>query len=439
MAEHSADVIIIGAGLAGLCCALRLRDAGVACTVLEASSDVGGRVWTDKVDGYTLDRGFQVLLTSYPECKRLLDYDALRLGRFSAGAIIRRGGKWHRLFDVRRHPSEAIGALASPLLTWGDRLKLVKLWAEVTRGDADEVLRRGVERTTEAELAAIGLSDEAVAGVMRPFFAGVFLQQELTSSARLFRYLFRLFAEGHAALPADGMQAIPRQLAARLPAGTIRLHARVESIGEGAVQVNAETLHADAILIATEGPEAVRLTGDESLKPPAGHAKRTSNLYYAADEPPTSEPTLILNGEGRGDAKLNNVTVPSNVCASYAPSGKALVSVQVIDAIGVEPAKLEADVRAELRAWFGQQVNAWRHLKTFQVPYALPSNDPPTLEIPERSVRLGGRPGLYVCGDHRDQASIQGAMVSGRRAAEALLEDLRVAPRQRSESSALMR
>jgi phytoene dehydrogenase-like protein len=421
MAERD-RVLIVGAGLAGLACARRLRERGVTCLVLEASDEPGGRVRTDEVDGFRLDRGFQVLLTAYPEAKRVLDYDALRLGRFNSGVIIRRGGRFHRLFDPRRHPTEALSAARSPLLTWADRFRLVKLWSEVRRGTPEQLLHRGHERTTEDEWRALRLSDFAIDGLLAPFFRGVFLQRNLTTSARLFRYTFRMFAEGYAALPRGGMQAIPRQLAAGLGDGAIRYHARVAAVNGASVELDGgERVEARAVVVATEGPEAVRLLG-EVVAPVSGKAKRTSNVYFAADRPPVLEPTLVLNGEGPSDGIVNNVTVPSIVAPGYAPGGQALVSAAVIDEVGTPGEAVEQAAREQLTRWFGEQVASWRHLRTYEIPYALPPMDPPTLEHPERAVRIGS--GVYVCGDHRDQASIQGALASGRRVADAVADDL---------------
>jgi phytoene dehydrogenase-like protein len=222
-----------------------------------------------------------------------------------------------------------------------------------------------------------------------------------------------MFADGDAALPAAGMQAIPRQLAAGLPSGALRTGVTVEAVGQGRVTLaGGEALEADAVVVAADGPEAARLTG--AFAAPA--ARAATCLYFAAERSPVEEPVLVLDGEGRGP--VNNVCVPSDVAPSYAPPGAALISATVLGIPEQDDAVLRRAVLAQLHDWFGAQVEGWRHLRTYRIPYALPALTPAAFAEPERPVRL--RPGLFVCGDHRDTASIQGAMVSGRRAAAAV-------------------
>jgi phytoene dehydrogenase-like protein len=179
---------------------------------------------------------------------------------------------------------------------------------------------------------------------------------------------------------------------------------------------SGELLPAPAVVIATEGPEATRLIQEISLPP----SRRVTCLYFAADTPPIADALLMLNGDD--DGPVNNVCVPSAVAPTYAPTGAALISVTVLEDAARQDAALEAAVRAQLSDWFGQSAHHWQHLRTYRLHHALPAQAPPALRSPQRPVRL--RPGLYVCGDHRETASIQGAMVSGRRAAAAIMADL---------------
>jgi phytoene dehydrogenase-like protein len=230
----------------------------------------------------------------------------------------------------------------------------------------------------------------------------------------MFEFVFRMLAQGDAAVPAAGMGAIPEQMAARLPRGSIRLDARVASVGPGKVRlVSGEVVEARAVVIAVEGPEAARLTG--RLTDPG--SRSVTCLYFAAEAAPVSEPVLILDGERGGP--VNNLCFPSQVAPGYAPPGATLVSASVLEGSGLNPGAVEDAVRAQLETWFGPVVRSWRHLRTYHILHAQPEQLPPALDTPERPVRLA--PGLYVCGDHRDTASIHGAMVSGRRAAAALL------------------
>jgi hypothetical protein len=232
----------------------------------------------------------------------------------------------------------------------------------------------------------------------------------------MLNFVFRMFSLGDACLPAEGMEAIPRQLAAALPPGSIRLGARAVRVGTGALTLaTGEELIAKSVVVAVDGCMAKELLG-ESISP-AGQG--TTCLYFAASRAPIARPLLVLNGDGRGP--INNLCFPTVAAPSYGPTDKCLVSATVLGTTR-DPDCLLTEVHAQLVEWFGSAVKDWRHLKTYSIPYALPVQAPPALSVPERSVRW--QPGIYVCGDHRDNASIQGAMVSGRRAAEAVLKDL---------------
>jgi phytoene dehydrogenase-like protein len=414
--SETGPVAIVGAGLAGLACARRLADAGIPVLVLEASDGVGGRVRTDEADGFLLDRGFQVLLTAYPEARRVLDFGALGLKAFYPGALVHTQGRFHRAADPWRHPLDAVSTLFSPLGTFADKAHITALRHRVTAGCWDDLAGRPETTTLEA-LRRAHLSSKIIDRFFRPFLGGVLAGRELTASSRMFEFVFRAFAAGEVCLPARGMGAIPAQLRAALPADAVRLGARVERIDDGRVRLSGgETVAARAVVVATEAPEAARLTGL------AGHpgGRALTCLYFAAERAPIDQPILLLDGDGAGP--VNNVAVPSAVASSYAPPGAALVSATVLGSPVPDDAALEAAVRAQLAGWFGATTRRWRHLRTYRIPFAQPEQAPPALTPWRRAVRL--RPALYVCGDHRDNASINGALESGRRAADAVLEDL---------------
>ncbi len=407
------QVVIIGAGIAGLCCALRLQEQGIPCQILEASDAPGGRVRTDEVDGFLLDRGFQVLLTAYPEAQKLLDYKALGLRTFLPGALVRVQGKLHRVSDPFRQPWSLPATLRAPIGSLADKLAIARLRSHVLKGGIGEIWARPETSSLEA-LRSFGFSPRIVDAFFRPFFGGIFLETELATSSRMLEFVFRMFSQGRAALPAAGMGAIPGQLAGRLPPGTLRTGARVELIAEGKVVLTrGERVPAAAVVIATEAPEAARLLPE--LHPPGSHD--TACLYYAAPKAPVAKAILVLNGEGSGP--VDNLCVPSAVSPTYAPAGQALVSATVVGAAGADEKGLESEVRRHLASWFGIQVADWRHLRTYRIPLALPARK--SLEPAALPVRR--KPGLYLCGDHRETPSLQGAMVSGRRAAEAVAED----------------
>jgi phytoene dehydrogenase-like protein len=406
------EIRIVGGGLAGLCCALRLHEAGISSRVFEASDEVGGRARTDEVDGFLLDRGFQVLLKAYPEAKQVLDYSNLKLMNFEPGALIRYRGKFHRFADPWRRPRHLFSTAFSPVGTLADKLRVARLRRRVCRGTLDEVFAQ-TELTTLESLHGEGFSDHIINRFFRPFLGGVFLDRDLQTSSRMFDFVFRMFSIGDAAVPAQGMGAMARQLAARLPAGAIRTNCPVEQIDTNSIHLaSGENLTASTVVVACEAPAAAALLGDETLAP----GRSVTCLYFAADDAPIKEAILVLNGDGEGP--INNLCVPSQLSPTYSPPGQSLISVTVLG-ISDDSEGLEYEVRGQLRQWFGAAVDRWRHLRTYRIPYALPAQTPPALcPVAKPASRDDG---LVVCGDYLDTASIQGAMVSGRRAAEHII------------------
>ena len=406
------EVTIIGGGLSGLCCARRLHEAGVSFQLLEGSEEVGGRVRTDEVDGFLLDRGFQVLLTAYPEAQDVLDYDALNLARFAPGALVRYRGRFHRFTDPWRSPRHLFATASSPIGSLTDKLRVARLRLRVCRSSLDKLFERP-ETTTINALRQEGFSKRFIESFFRPFLGGVFLERDLNTSSRMFDFVFRMFATGNVVLPAGGIGEIARQITNKLPDETLRTGASVEAFEGTTVRLTSgEMLQAGAVVIACEAPAAAKLLVDPT--PPSGRG--VTCLYFAAERPPIEEPILVLNGDGVGP--INNLCVPSQVTPTYAPASQALVSVTVL---GLPDGDVEASVRKQLLDWFGPDVIAWRHLRTYRIPYALPSQAPPALSPVEKSSSRGDH--LFVCGDYLDTASIQGAMVSGRRAAECVMQD----------------
>ena len=407
----SVDVAIVGAGLAGLCCARELCARGIDAHVYEASDAVGGRVRTDEVDGFRLDRGFQVFLTAYPEAQRVLDYDALDLRAFDPGAQIWLGDGFDHIGDPLRRPSTLWPTLTAGVGGLADKVRVLGLRRAVTRPSLDALWRRP-EITTEAALRErYGFSERMIDRFFRPFLGGVFLDRELTASSRSFEFYFRMFGRGDAAVPARGMQAIPEQIASLLPDGALHLNARVATAEPTRIALaGGETIEARAVVVATEAPEAATLLPGFDALP----SRSTVCIYWAADDAPSRERLLMLDGTGSGP--VNNVQVMSNVAREYAPDGAALISASVLGHPVQTDDALVAEARDQLRGWFGDTVDAWRTLRVDRVLHALP--DLRSLDPPERSVLWDN--GVYVAGDHRSNASINGAMVSGRHAAEAV-------------------
>jgi len=410
------DVLVIGAGLAGLNCARHLHERGLTVQVVEASDRVGGRVRTDTVDGFRLDRGFQVLLTAYPETQRELDYDALDLHPFHDGALVRYNGRFQRVADPRRHPWDAPRTVLARIGTLADKLRVLRLRQALAGRSISAIMERAERPTIEVLRERWGFSSVMIDRFFRPFLGGIFFDRALQASSRMFEFVFKMFAEGRTVLPAGGIDRMPKQMRADLPDAAVRLNTPVAAVdGQTVTLADGGTMEAPHVVVATEAPAADRLVGDVS--PTDGRS--TICLYYDAPQSPLDEPFLVLNGEGVGP--INNLAVPSDVAPGYAPDDRALVSVVVGGTPAEGEAALQRSVRAQLIDWFGLAAGGWTHLETQHIPYALPEQAPPFLSPHERPVRR--RRGLYVCGDHRRTASLNGALAAGRAAAEAVWAD----------------
>ncbi|WP_400192840.1 protoporphyrinogen/coproporphyrinogen oxidase [Hymenobacter sp. B81] len=413
----SLPVLIVGAGMAGLTCACYLHRAGVPVRLLDAADAVGGRVRTDLTpDGFRLDHGFQVLLTRYPEVERLLDYGALQLRPFTSGAIIRLpGGRSTTLRNPLRQPLLGLGAVAAPIGTLADKLRLVSLAQHVRQHSADELLARPATDTLTF-LRRYGWSEQIIDTFFRPFFGGIYLDRELSTASNFFEFVFKQFVEGDAALPARGMQAIPEQLAARLPAEALLLHARVAAIEGTTLRLaDGRSLQGRAVVLATDGPAARQLLPQLTASEPTA-ARQTTCTYFAADRSPGRADGLLRLNALPG-ALAHNVAFPADVAPEYAPAGQALISVSTHGDYGLSDAELAERLRQELTAWFGHGVASWRRLGTYHIGHALPVYA--ASQPAQRPLRLAEN--LYRCGDWAAYPSLNAAMATGRQVAEELL------------------
>lgn len=415
---HRSDrVVVVGAGLAGLAAAGGLADAGIDVLVLDAADEVGGRVRTDVVDGLRLDRGFQILLPAYPQVARHVDLPALAPAAFRRGVIVAdRAGRRTLLADPRTAPTALPRAARSGLLTPRDLVSLgalsVRDLARPDTGDDTD------NRSTAEEFARWRLSRRAVRDALAPFLSGVFLEDELSTSARFFHLVWRSFARGGAVLPAEGMGALPRQLADRLPAGSVRLGARVSAVDSAGVRLaDGEPVPARAVVVATDGSTAAELL--PGLREPMWNGVTT--FYFSTTELAPADPLLVVDA----DRVVLNAAVLTDVTPTYAPPGRALVCASVLG-VPEDLAAAERRVRDRLAVLFDVPTTAWTAVGRYPIPHALPAMPPP--HPLRRTVRFEA--GRYVCGDHRDTSSIQGALASGRRAARAVLADLGVAQAQ---------
>ncbi|MGN6446126.1 FAD-dependent oxidoreductase [Amnibacterium sp.] len=393
MSAREADVLVVGAGLAGLAAALRLAAAGRSVRVLEASDAPGGRMRSDLVDGFTIDRGFQVLNTAYPELGRIGMPD-VDLRPFVKGALVRHDGGLHPALDPR-----------APLGSALQRARLAAYLAAVTAVPADR-LRRARDVELREALRRHGVEGAPVDGFLRPFLQGVLLEPDLTTSSRFGAFVLRTFARGTVVVPGAGMGALPVALAGRLPSGTIEYGARVVAARPGEVDVEGGgTRRAEAVVVAADPTTAAALL---ELRPPAMHAVTT--VWHAVAAPPVRTPVLALDSDG---GPIANSVVITNAAPGYSPDRRALVASSVL---GADPLP-DPVLRSGLARLWGVGTAMWEEVAVTRIPAALPAL--PGGSPLRRPVRL--TEGLYVAGDHRDTPSIQGALVSGRRAADAYL------------------
>jgi hypothetical protein len=401
-------VVIVGAGVAGLACAQDLVAAGIPVQVVEAADAVGGRMRTDRQGGFLLDRGFQVFNTAYPQVKRRIDLKALQLRPFTPGVLLQAGDRRLRFTDPTRKPAGMGDLLRGRLGGPADVLALARLSAAAMFLPVG-LIKHQPGRTTLAALGEEGVSPELCELFFRPFLSGVFLEDELETSARFFGLVWRTMLRGTLCLPRRGIQAVPEQLAATLPAGTIRLETPVARLTEDGVGLpGGGEIAARAVVVATGPAEAGALLGS-AIDVPA--TRTVTTFYHAAPQSPLAEPTLLVDTE----RKILNTTVLSEVTPGYATDGRALVSSSVLgDASGGEP-----DVRARLAELYGTDTAGWEHLASYPVYGALPAMPAP--HPLSRTTRVSA--GRYVCGDHRATGSVQGAMASGARAAREFLAD----------------
>ena len=401
-----AEVVVVGAGLAGLSAAVRLQAAGCDVHVLEAAEHPGGRLATERIEGFLVDRGFQVLNTGYPRAADL-DLDALELGWFERGAVIRDGDRSHRVTDPRQRPGRLLDTVTAPL---GTPVQKAAVAAFSVRSGYLPVSRllATAERTTEEALLQAGVGTEALERFFRPFLSGVLLESRLATSSRYVDLLWRSFVRGAIGLPARGMQAVGEQLAARLSPDRLHLATPVRSVESRTVHTDAGAHRADAVVVATDPATAAALLPGLAADAP----RRVTTHMHVLPDSPWSSPLIVLGEPG---GRLVNTVVVSDAQPRYRPDGRALIASSTL------ALTREDDVRDEIARAHGVPVAALEHLTTVTVTGAQPPAEPP-LQL-RKPVDLGD--GLYVCGDHRDTPSIQGAMASGARTARTVLRAVR--------------
>lgn len=404
-------ITIIGAGISGLTAAVYLHKKGFNIQILEASERAGGRIKTDIVNGFRLDQGFQVLLTEYPEVKSLLDYEKLKLKKFLPGATVLYDKGQFELADPFRRPSLLFATLFAPVGTLKDKINTFFLKNKLVNISLSNLFKQP-EIETLHKLKDYGFSEKMMNRFYKPFFSGIFLENDLKTSSNMFDFVMKMFSDGDAAIPELGMEEIPKQLVQMLPPESITYNHKVNAIENNTIICeNGIKFSSDKIIIATE---AIGFASNYVSKSKQKFHQVT-NIYFETKVAPTDKAVVILNAAT--DKKwVNNLTVLSNVSEKYAPKGKVLISVSLNGISNDNDTTLAQNMKNELKKWFGNQTEDWVFLKCYRINYALPNQNNVSNELDISQFKINEN--LFICGDHLLNGSINGAMKTGRLVAE---------------------
>ena len=405
MKQKSPSIHIIGGGISGLIAARVLEEHGLSATIIEASDRLGGRVKTDVVDGYSLDHGFQVLLTAYPAAKKYLDFDALELQEFLPGSAIFKNGKQKIIGDPLRNLSLLLPTLFSGIGTVNDKLKILALNRRLKKKSIQNIFAEK-EQTTRVYLENIGFSEAIITNFFTPFFSGIFLENKLETSSRMFEFVYKMFGEGNAALPKDGIQAIPKQLFEKLKSTTIIFNTKVKSVENGSIKLESgETLKSNFTIIATQASGLV-----SNLKNQATLWKSCDTLYFEVAKREIKKPLIGLIA--MHNALINNIFYHTSLQTS-ATATKELLSVTVVDKQNLTNKQLVTEVQKELKELCN--IDSCTFIKQYNIPMALPNLQDIQYEMLPSETRLTET--IFLAGDTQLNGSLNAAMIAGERAA----------------------
>jgi phytoene dehydrogenase-like protein len=397
-------ILVVGAGLAGLSCALALHRAGRDFLLLDAAPEVGGRLRTTHRDGFTLDHGFQVVLSSYPAVSEIVDILSLQPRWFESGALIHHSGKFSRLASPLENP---LAAISTDALPFGDKLRLAGLGAEVLlASDRDLLAGCGSSRdiSTLDFLEQRGFSTQFFTRFAQPFFGGVLLDNDLTTSAALFRYYLKKFSTGRAWIPSGGIQAFPEAIACQIPPEKLCLNSKATAIDSNRLILESgEILPFTRLVLALDEPSLHQLLRFPPLPPPRGVAV----VYFKTKTSLYDRPCLVLpEGSSR---RVRHFVQITNIAPEFAPAGWHLVSASILDFSELTPAELAREAANEITGIFPCVREALTHLETVIVPHAVPAQPPGFASKPSPVLP----PNILACGDWKNGASIQSAIKSG--------------------------
>lgn len=407
-------ILVVGAGLSGLSCALALHRAERDFLLLDAAPQVGGRQRTTIRDGFTLDHGFQVVLSSYRAVSEVVDIPSLNPRWFESGALIHHSGKFSRLTSPLENP---LVAIASDALPFGDKLRLARLGAEVLLASDDDLLATctsSSDLSTREFLGQRGFSDQFLARFAQPFFGGVLLDNDLATSAALFRYYLKKFSTGRAWIPSAGIQALPEALARQLPPEKTRLNSKVVAIEDRrAILESGEILPFTRLVLALDESSLHHIL----RLPPPPKPRGVAVVYFKIKTSLYDRPCLVLPA-GR-TRRVRHFVQITNIAPEFAPAGWHLVSASVLDFSGLTNAELASEAAKEIGEIFPRARGGLTHLETILVPNAVPNQPPGFASKPNPRLPHG----VHACGDWINGASIQSAIQSGLQTARSLVEN----------------
>ncbi len=410
MNKKEYKIHIIGAGISGLIAARVLEDSGFNPVVIEATDRAGGRVKTDILNGFQLDHGFQVLLTSYPAAQKYLDFEALDLQLFLPGASIFKGKKQKIIGDPLRDLSLLFPTLLSGIGSLSDKLRILKLNNYLKKKSLSAIFS-DPEQSTFSYLKAYGFSTKIISEFFKPFFSGIFLETQLETSSRMFEFIYKMFGEGDASIPKAGIEAIPMQLLQNLKHTTFEYTSKVASIKDGEVVLeNGTKLESHFTIVATEASSLI-----SNLRNQATQWKSCDNLYFETDKRVIQDKLIgLIAAEG---TLINNIFYPTSL-QTASESSKELLSVTVIDNQNLSKEMLIEEVKKELSEHCG--IDSCQFIKQYTIPMALPQLENLKYEMLASETRL--TTSVFLAGDTQLNGSLNAAMISGERAALGVVE-----------------
>jgi protoporphyrinogen oxidase len=415
MNKKEYKIHIIGAGISGLIAARVLEDSGFNPVVIEATDRAGGRVKTDILNGFQLDHGFQVLLTSYPAAQKYLDFEALDLQLFLPGASIFKGKKQKIIGDPLRDLSLLFPTLLSGIGSLSDKLRILKLNNYLKKKSLSAIFS-DPEQSTFSYLKAYGFSTKIISEFFKPFFSGIFLETQLETSSRMFEFIYKMFGEGDASIPKAGIEAIPKQLLQNLKHTTFEYTTKVASIKDGEVVLeNGTKLESHFTIVATEASSLI-----SNLRNQATQWRSCDNLYFETDKRVIQDKLIgLIAAEG---TLINNIFYPTSL-QTASESSKELLSVTVIDNQNLSKEMLIEEVKKELSEHCG--INSCQFIKQYTIPMALPQLENLKYEMLASETRL--TTSVFLAGDTQLNGSLNAAMISGERAALGVVEAISTA------------